>query len=321
MLLLAGLACALLASVCFNLGVLLQALEARDQPKSRELRLSLLAVLLRRPRWTLGLLLGLVGVLPQVLALALAPFAVVQPALSAGLLLLLAVGTRTLGEPVRRPDWLGVVAIIGGIALVAAGSPTHAEAHRGGAVVIVVALAPLAVALLPFPLRGTRFDSAALVLVASGLGFASANIATKLMGDDVATATYGNAAVWAGVALAGGIAATITNMTAFQRRPATMVVPLITAVQTYVPIVLEPLFLRESWSTAPIDGAPIAAGLVLAAVGTTLVARTRAVGELTSAASGEQGKGHTSKQRRRAGRARGSTASDGRTSAKASSRR
>jgi drug/metabolite transporter (DMT)-like permease len=285
MLFLLGLACALLASACFNVGVLLQALEAREQPASRQLRFSLLTVLLRRPRWTLGLLLGLFGVLPQVVALALAPFAVVQPALAAGLLLLLAIGTRTLGEPVRWPEWLGVVALIGGIALVAAGSPTHAEAHRRGALVIVVALAPLAVGLLPFPLRGTRFDSAALVVLASGLGFASANIATKLMGDDVTAHTYWNAAAWAAVALTAGIAATITSMTAFQRRPATMVVPVVTAVQTYVPIVLEPLFLKESFSTASLGGATIAAGLALAAVGTTLVSRTRAVGELTAAAA------------------------------------
>ena len=97
--------------------------------------------------------------------------------------------------------------------------------------------------------------------------------------------TYWNAAAWAAVALTAGIAATITNMTAFQRRPATMVVPVVTAVQTYVPIVLEPLFLKESLSTASFDGATIAAGLALAAVGTTLVSRTRAVGELTAAAS------------------------------------
>ena len=150
---------------------------------------------------------------------------------------------------------------------------------------IVVALAPLAVGLLPFPLRGTRFDSAGLVVLASGLGFASANIATKLMGDDVTAHAYWNAAAWAAVALTAGIAATITSMTAFQRRPATMVVPVVTAVQTYVPIVLEPLFLKESLSTASLDGATIAAGLALAAVGTTLVSRTRAVGELTAAAA------------------------------------
>ena len=285
MLLVLGLLAALVASACFNIGVLLQAIEARNEPKSLQLRLSLLTALLRRRRWLLGLLLGLIGVVPQLIALSLAPFAVVQPALSAGLLLLLAFGTRTLGESVHWPEWTGVAAIIGGIALVAAGSPTHAEAHRRGVVVLVVALLPLVVALAPFPLRATRHNSALFIVIASGLGFAATNIAAKLTSDDLAARTYWSAAAWSLVAVVGGIAATITNMTGFQRRRATMVVPVITAVQTYVPILLEPLFLHESWSTAPFDGVPIVLGLVLAATGSTLVARTTAVGEMSSAAS------------------------------------
>jgi hypothetical protein len=141
------------------------------------------------------------------------------------------------------------------------------------------------VALAPFPLRATRHDSALFIVIASGLGFAATNIAAKLTTDDLGARTYWNAAAWSLVALVGGIAATITNMTGFQRRRATMVVPVITAVQTYVPILLEPLFLHESWSTAPFDGVPIVLGVVLAATGTTLVARTTAVGEMSSAAA------------------------------------
>jgi drug/metabolite transporter (DMT)-like permease len=278
-----GLIAALVASACFNVGVLLQALEARRQPRSRELKVALLTSLLRRPRWVLGLALGLVGVAPQVLALALAPFAVVQPALAAGLLLLLAVGSRTLQEPVRALEWAGVVAIITGIALVAAGSPTHAEAHRTGPIVLVVGLAPLAVGLLPFVVHGTRFDSAALILLASGAAFAATNIATKLMSDDLGADSFPNAAAWAAIAVGAGVAATITNMTAFQRRRATMVVPVVTAIQTYLPIVLEPLFLRESWSSASLDGAPIFAGFAVGAIGTVLVSRSHAVAQFSAA--------------------------------------
>ena len=74
------------------------------------------------------------------------------------------------------------------------------------------------------------------------------------------------------------------DMTAFQRRKATMVVPVSTAVQTFLPIVLEPFFLRERWASAAFDGAPIAAGLLLALAGTVLLARTRAVSELAAGA-------------------------------------
>ena len=83
-----GRGAALVASALFNIGLALQAIEARAAPASLSLRLSLLLRLLRRPTWLVGWLLGVAGIGPQVLALATAPFVVVQPALAVGLLLL-----------------------------------------------------------------------------------------------------------------------------------------------------------------------------------------------------------------------------------------
>jgi drug/metabolite transporter (DMT)-like permease len=280
--LLLGLASALVASALFNVGLALQALEARATPKSLSLRVSLLVRLLRRPRWLIGWLLGIIGIGPQVLALATAPFVVVQPALAVGLLLLLGIGSRTLGERVGIPGWIGVVSIVAGVALVAAGAPAHTETHRGILAVAAVVAALSIAGLVPFAVRGTRLDSALLVMVASGAGFAATNIATKLMSDDIGSRDFARAVIWAAVGVGMGVAATLTGMTAFQRRSATIVVPLTTAVQTFLPIVMEPLFLRERWTSAPLGGAPIVAGLLVAVVGTTLVARTHSVSELAS---------------------------------------
>lgn len=119
-----------------------------------------------------------------------------------------------------------------------------------------------------------------MTVFACGCGFGATNVATKLFGDDINVGHYVNAFVWALVALAAGIAATITCMTAFQRRTATMVVPVTTSVQTFLPIMLEPFFLRERWSAVGFDGAPLAVGLLLALAGTALVANNRAVGEV-----------------------------------------
>lgn len=280
--LLLGLASALVASALFNVGLALQALEARTTPKSLSLRFSLLIRLIRRRRWLIGWLLGIIGLGPQVLALATAPFVVVQPALAVGLLLLLWIGSRTLGERVGIPGWIGVVSIVAGVALVAAGAPAHTETHRG-IVALATVVAALSIAgLVPFAVRGTRFDSALLVMVASGTGFAATNVATKLMSDDIGSRDFAGAIIWAAVGVGMGVAATLTGMTAFQRRAATIVVPLTTAVQTFLPIVMEPLFLRERWTSVPLGGAPIIAGLLIAVVGTTLVARTHSVSELVS---------------------------------------
>jgi len=280
-----GLGAALAASVLFNVGVVLQALDARAAPRSLGYRVALLGRLVRRPRWVLGLLLGLAGVWPQVVAYAHAPFVVVQPALAVGLLLLLVLGIRMLGERVGLREVAGVVAILGGVALVAWGAPHHSDAHRNGAAVVAVAAGLSAVALVPFLLRGTRWDTGLLAIVATGCGFAATNVATKLVGDDFDLGHAVNVVSWGAVAVAMGVVATITNMTAFQRRAATIVVPVSSSLQTFLPIVLEPLFLREHWGSVSHDGLPLTFGLALALVGNVLVAGTRAVSDLISDAA------------------------------------
>jgi drug/metabolite transporter (DMT)-like permease len=280
-----GLGAALVASALFNVGIALQGIEARSAPKQLGLRVSLLALLFRRKRWAIGWVLGVVGIAPQVLAFAYAPFVVVQPALASGLLILLFIGSRMFGEHVDWVEIVGVCAIIGGVALVAWGAPQHTEAHRSGAAVIAVVAGLTAAGFFPFAVRGTRWDTGMASIVASGAGFAASNVATKLLSDDIGTGHYVVAAMWAVVGLISGIAATITGMTAFQRRRATTVVPVSTAVQTFLPILLEPFFLREHWTSAELGGAPIGLGLLAALVGTVVVSRTRAVSELSAAVS------------------------------------
>jgi drug/metabolite transporter (DMT)-like permease len=273
-----GLAAALLASALFNVGIALQGLEARDAPKSLGLRVGLLTRLLRRRRWLLGLALGFVGVVPQVYALSVAPFVLVQPALAAGLLLLLAIGSTHFHEPVGRWEVVGVVCIVAGIAFVAWGAPAHHDTHRSGLAILLVVGALCAGAVFPLV---TRFRSAHATMLAAGFGFAAANVATKLGTDDLGSHHYPNAVAWGAVALAVGIVATLTNMTAFQNARATTVVPVVTAVETFLPIVLEPFFLHESWRILGL--APLAGGVLLALIGTILVSRSDVVSKLASA--------------------------------------
>jgi drug/metabolite transporter (DMT)-like permease len=275
-----GIGCALAASLLFYVGIALQALEARKSPRNRGLRLSLLQVLLRRPLWVLGLLLGLFGVLPQVVAFATSPFVLVQPLLALGLLLLLFLGKRLFDEPVGFADWLAVLAIIGGVVLVSIGAPPHSEAHRGGAAVIGVVAALTVPALLPL-LRIPPLTRPSIVLVACGLGFAATNVAAKLFGDDVGAGHWFNAAAWALVASAAGVAATVTNMSAFQVLRATVVVPVSTAVQTFLPILFEPLFLRER-APSTVETVALAAGLGLSLAATLQLARSRAVSNVVA---------------------------------------
>src|SRR5882724_2616004 len=235
-----GLAAALVASVLFNVGMALQALEARRAPRSLALKGSLLLSLLRRPLWVLGSALGVLGI-----------------------------AVWLLDERVGWAELVGVAAMAGGIGFVAWGAPSHVETHRDGLAVILVAAGLCAAAFAPWLVpRQRRLELPMLLVVASGCGFAASNVATKLASDDVGLHHIPNGVAWAVVVALAGIAAVLAQMTAFQVRPATVVIPVGFAVQTFLPIVLEPLFLRERLASMAYDGAPVIAGLVLLLVGT-----------------------------------------------------
>ncbi len=278
-----GLIAAAGASVAFNVGIVLQAADARREPAEEGLRLSLLAHLARRRRWIAGFLLGGVGFGLQVVAYALAPFVVVQPMLAAGLLLMLYLGVRVLGERVGVGEVVGVLGITAGIGLLAWGTPAGAEAVGNEAAVIAVMGTMALVSLVPFALRGRgRLDSATFVIVASALAYGTSNIATKLVSDGAVSGAWIMVAAWLAVAGATGLIALTAEMTALQRRPATFVVPVSFAIQTFLPVALEPIYLTERWGTSALGGAPLIVGLLLVLLGAVAVARTRAVGALVA---------------------------------------
>ena len=95
-----GVVLACIASATFNAAIALQALEARAVPNEFGLRISLIGKLVRRRRWLAGSALAVLAFLTQTAALLLAPLTVVQTADGAGLLLLLYLGSRHLGERV-----------------------------------------------------------------------------------------------------------------------------------------------------------------------------------------------------------------------------
>ena len=277
-----GLAAAIVAAILFNVGIALQAIEARRSPKSLSLKVGLVGYLLQRPLWLLGAALGIVGFGPQLVGLAYAPFAVVQTALTAGLDLLLFIAVRYLGEHVDRTALVGVALLIAGVALVSWGAPAHSETHRAALRAILVVAVTAVIAFSPFLLRRFGIGHGVLLAIASGVGFAGTNIATKLASDDISKSQWANAGGWGIVVAVLDVCATVTSMSAIQRSAAAMVVPVSTGVQTFLPIVLEPLFLHEHYRSFWTQLLPVAAGVAITLAGVTLVGRDRAVGELAA---------------------------------------
>src|SRR5665647_1478540 len=105
-----GIAAAVGASTLYSLGIALQAMDAKQAPHEEHLRLALAWGLIRRARWLLGTRLSILGWPLQVIALLLAPLVVVQPALAAGLLVLLFRGERMLGERAGKYEYLAMSA-------------------------------------------------------------------------------------------------------------------------------------------------------------------------------------------------------------------
>jgi drug/metabolite transporter (DMT)-like permease len=284
-----GVACACIASVLFDLGVAFQAMEARVVSHRHALRPSLLGRLLARPRWVFATLLAGAGWPFHVGALLLAPLTVVQPALASGLLLLLVLGDRMLGERVGTLEVAAVAAIIVGVGGMAWAAPEHTTTHAGFARLAPAlgALGLLAVA--PFLARREVAAASALLPLSAGCAFAWTGISSKLLADYLSSSSWIPVLVW--VAATGVVAAfgLVSEMSALQRRPATRVAPVVFVVQITVPVMLAPLITGESWSSTPLGGVALAGFLALVAAGAAALGRTAAVGGLVGAGADQLG--------------------------------
>lgn len=284
-----GAALAGAASVLYNAGVALQAVDARRAPGEAGLRLSLAAFLVRRPRWLVGTALGLLGWPLQVAALRFAPLSVVQPALACGLVLLLVLGARALHEAVGRREIAGVVAIIAGVTWLAVVAP-EAAPHRGSPAVLGVALGGLgALALAPYARRGRRGGGAVAAALSAGTAFAWSGLSTKLVADAAGAQAVVVAVAWTlATAIASGLAV-VGEMSALQLRPASRVAPVVFAVQVAVPVLAAPLLTGERWGHAPLGAAGILAGLAVVLAGALLLMTAKAVRSFVDENSDDSG--------------------------------
>src|SRR4030088_2736418 len=148
--LLLGIVAAMGASTLYSLGIALQAMDAKQAPHEEHLRLALAWGLVRRARWLLGTGLSILGFPLQVLALMLAPLVVVQPALAAGLLVLMLLGERILGEPAGRYEYIAVSMLVVGVVGAARTAPTRSTMLSDELPITLVLLGLGAASLIPY---------------------------------------------------------------------------------------------------------------------------------------------------------------------------
>jgi hypothetical protein len=287
-----GIGAAVGASTLYSLGIALQAMDAKEAPHEEHLRLALAWSLLRRARWLAGTGLSILGWPLQIVALLLAPLVVVQPALAVGLLALMFVAQRMLGEHAGRYEYLAMGAIVIGVVGAGLSAPPRSATHTSQELTITLVLVGLGLAsLLPYLLRVFVRSPAAVTMIGAGLAFAWSGVATKLASDDLAQGHLVTAAAWGlSTAAASGVGV-LSEMSALQSRPAIQVAPVVFVTQTVVPVVLAPLLLGERFSATPLGGVPLALSLALLVGGATLLVRSPLLlalmeGERVSHASG-----------------------------------
>jgi drug/metabolite transporter (DMT)-like permease len=279
---LAGFIVALGAAACFDTAYAIQALEARSVDKRYALRASLIGQLLRRPRWVAGMVLIGAGYGLQIVALSLASLTLVQPVLALGLLLLLYLGWKVLGEPVGPREIAGVVAVLVGVTAIGLAAPARAE-NVGLGWDTAVAMGVLGAAVVaPFALRRWGVLGPWMLVFAAGAGDAFGAFGTKLVADELNQGRVALAIGLGVIAVSGGGLALTSEMTALQRLPATRVAPVVLVMQIVIPVLLAPLLVGENWGDTAGGGLVLAGGLLAVAVGTVVLGSSRAVSDLVA---------------------------------------
>jgi drug/metabolite transporter (DMT)-like permease len=270
-----GIGAAVGASTLYSVGIALQALDAREAPHEDNLRLALVAGLVKRARWLLGTGLSILGWPLQVLALLLAPLVVVQPALAAGLLVLLLIAERMLGEPAGRYEYVAMSAIVLGVVGAALTAPPRHIHHGREALTITLVLVALGVAsMLPYLLRALGRPRAVVTMIGAGVAFGWSGVATKLASDDLATHHLFTAAAWGLSTAAASAVGVLSESSALQSRPAIQVAPVVFVTQTVIPVVLAPLLLGERLNDTPLGGLPLIVSLLVLVAGAAALARS-----------------------------------------------
>src|SRR5271155_5043398 len=270
-----GIGAAVGASVFYSLGIALQAMDAKEAPHGDHLRLALVWGLIKRGRWMLGTGLSILGWPLQVVALLLAPLVVVEAALAAGLLVLVFVGQRMLGEHAGAHEYIAMAAIVIGVIGAGLCAPPRSTGHTSERLTILLVLAVLAVAsLLPYVLRAMRRSPASVTIVCAGLAFGWSGIATKLASDDLSHGYLAVDIAWGLATAAASAAGVLSESSSLQARPAIQVAPVVFVTQTIVPVALAPLLFGERFYDTPLGGVPLALSLVLLIVGAVVLVRS-----------------------------------------------
>lgn len=258
-------------------GSAMQAFEARQVPREQSLRAGLLFTLLRKPLWLGGTALNIAAFGLQVVALALASLAVVQPTLALGLVVLVGIAVWKLDEEIELRTLVGIGAIIAGLVGLALVAPKRNQLPDGTTTIVTLAVALAVVVGLLAAMRVLDRSGGLLASLAAGLSYAWLAFSGALLGEAFAHHDWPLAALWAVATAVAAVLAIVAEMTALQSWPVSTSKPVVFVLQTLIPAFAAPFFSAHGFG--PFHGIPFAASLLVVSAGAAVVAGSGSVEE------------------------------------------
>ncbi|EIV94632.1 DMT family transporter [Frankia sp. QA3] len=298
-----GLPTAVVSAALYGVAPLVQARAARREEESSGLGLGLLARLVLRPLWLLGLAVEAASFLLEVYALSVAPVAMVAPVMALDMIIFTLLAQRVLGERISLTGWLGVGSMVAGVGLLAYAFARRAEVGTAASTDVLLAFLVLG---LIFALVCAFFANVAAVRnmiagaafgfgAAAGVCYAIATLATRQIGLAVNDRREGQSALadllttpTPYVLVLFSVLALGLQQRGLQGRAAVIAFPVTSGVSAFLPVTLGLTLFGEP---AP-DGAHRVAFVVamvmvaagIAALGRDRMAANRSVDELEGAA-------------------------------------
>jgi multidrug transporter EmrE-like cation transporter len=266
------------AALAFELSYLLLATQARRLETVIRPGASFLARLAQRPWWLAAMALGGAAFFLELAALRRVSLVVVQPLLALGLVGLVLASRLFLHEPVGPSQLAGASLVAIGVTVVIFGAPSGTVKLPLSVATVLVVTALLACLFIP---QLARTGAWALVAAAAA-------------GDTIAAlATNSVAANWPqriGAVVVGVVAVAVCGLTAIasesaalQRLPVYRVGPIVSGVQTTLPVLLAVLLGDQRWASAPAHGALLGAGVLMVGAGGVCLGSTRLMAHMRQA--------------------------------------
>lgn len=210
----------LITAFLYALSNVLELTEAEQVPDEEAASATLMARLVRRPRWLLGLGSDVLGFITQASAIALAAVVFVEPILAIGIVMSLLLGALITHRKIRTSDWVWAGLLSGGLALfLYEVSPTGGRHFAPNArVVIATPVVVGAIALLIVVAGAWKGRMrAALLGLAAGISFGAAAVLTKSLVSYLGEGVFAWVPHWEPYALAvASIGGVVINQSAFQ---------------------------------------------------------------------------------------------------------